>query len=187
LLAAVPGLSRAITCTTRPPREGERDGVDYHFLSSDAFAKLAAAGDFLESADVYGHRYGTLRREVDHRLDRGQDVLLNIDVQGAASVRRAAAADARLARALVTVFLAPPSLEVLAGRLRARGKDSETAIQHRLAAARAEIARWREFDFLVISTTVTEDLRRMQLLYEAEKMRTGRVIPPFSEDGSASA
>jgi len=175
LLAAAPSLSRAVTCTTRPPRQGERDGVHYHFLAEGAFQKKLEAGEFLEHAIVYGHSCGTLKSEVAARMRAGQDVLLNVDVQGAATVRSVAAQDAELGRSLVTVFLAPRSLEALEARLRGRGLDSEAVIQRRLAAAKQELARWREFDYLVISGTMDEDLRRMKLIYEAEKMRPARV------------
>jgi guanylate kinase len=176
LLAAVPGLQRAVTCTTRPPRAGERDGADYHFLDLASFGRQVAEGAFLEHAEVYGHRYGTLKREVLDRLRRAQDVLLNVDIQGAASIRAAAQADAELRGALVTVFLTPASVEVLAERLARRGQDAPEVVARRLAEARAEIAAWRQFDYLVLSTTVAEDLRRVRSILEAEKMRTCRVV-----------
>jgi len=175
LLAAVPSLTRAVTCTTRPPRQGEQDGVHYHFLAEGAFQKKLEAGEFLEDATVYGHSCGTPKAELAAKLRAGQDVLLNVDVQGAATVRTVAAQDPELRQSLVTVFLAPPSAEALAARLRGRGLDSEAVIQRRLAAARQELARWREFDYLVISGTMDEDLRRVKLIYEAEKMRPARV------------
>lgn len=174
LLAATPGLTRAITCTTRQPRPGERDGIDYHFLDPDTFTRRIAAGEFLEHATVYGHRYGTLKAELLEPLRAGQDVLLNVDVQGAASVRAQGMADPRLGPALVTVFLAPPTLEVLAERLRRRGQDEEATIQQRLAAARAEIPHWRYYDYLVLSGTMAEDLHRVQAIYTAEKLRRHR-------------
>jgi guanylate kinase len=175
LLAAAPGLDRAITCTTRPPRAGERDGVDYHFLTAAAFAHSLATAAFLEHASVYGYQYGTPREELDRRLRAGRDVLLNVDVQGAANVRAQAAQADALRQALVTLFLTPPSLEVLAERLQRRGQDAPAVIACRLEAARQEIAQWRQFDYLVISTTVEEDLRRVQGIYAAEKQRTSRL------------
>jgi len=175
LLASVPGLERAITCTTRPPRPGERDGVDYHFLTPAAFERQMAEGAFLEQAQVYGHRYGTLKCEVLERLHQAQDVLLNVDVQGAASIRALAQADAELGAALVTVFLTPASVDVLAERLARRGQDPPDVVARRLAEAREEIAAWREFDYLVVSSTVAEDLRRVRSILEVEKLRTRRV------------
>jgi guanylate kinase len=178
LLAARPGMTRAITCTTRAPREGERDGVDYYFLDAASFLKRVQAGNFLEHATVYGHSYGTLKAEVLGKLRQGKDVLLNVDVQGAATIRSVALADAELRRALFTVFLTPPSLSVLEGRLRKRGTDIAAVIQKRLSVARQEIAQWKHFDYLLISGTIAEDLRQMLAIVEAEKMRTVRVQAP---------
>jgi guanylate kinase len=178
LLAARPGLRRAVTCTTRPPRAGERDGVDYYFLSPAVFAQRVRDGQFLEHASVYGHSYGTLRAEVLERLRQGGDVLLNVDVQGAATLRQRAQADPDLKAALVTVFLTPPSLAVLEERLRNRGTDPPAVVAKRLSVARQEIAQWREFDYLLLSATVAEDLRRMLAIVEAEKLRSARSTPP---------
>lgn len=174
LLETDPQVRRAVTCTTRAPRPGERPGADYHFLAPDDFASRRAAGEFLESARVHGQWYGTLRSEVITKLDQGTDVLLNIDVQGAAGVRAAAETDPRLRQALVTVFLAPASLAELEQRLRGRGTDPEEAIRRRLHVAQGEIDHWREFDYLVLSGTMAEDLRRMRAVLEAERMRTRR-------------
>ncbi|HKS36072.1 MAG TPA: guanylate kinase [Verrucomicrobiae bacterium] len=178
LLATRPGIVRAVTCTTRPPRSGERDGVDYFFLSTDTFQWRVEAGEFLEHATVHGHHYGTLKSEVLDRLRQGKDVLLAIDVQGAAAVRAKTDADGELRQALVTVFLTPSSIRTLEERLRQRGTDSEAVIQKRLGVARQEIAEWKRFDYLLISTTIAEDLRRMQVLLEAEGMRPHRAAPP---------
>jgi guanylate kinase len=178
LLAARPSMTRAITCTTRPPRKGERDGVDYFFLDADSFLKRVQAGNFLEHATVYGNSYGTLKGEVLGKLRQGKDVLLNVDVQGAATIRLRADEDAELKRALVTVFLTPPSLAVLEERLRKRGTDSPAVIQKRLGVARQEIAQWKNFDYLLISSTIEEDLGRMQAIIEAEKMRSARAQAP---------
>ena len=178
LLATNPNIIRAVTCTTRPPRQGEREGVDYYFLDAATFLKRVQAGNFLEHATVYGNSYGTLKSEVVGKLRQVKDVVLNIDVQGAAAIRAKAEEDAELRAALITVFLTPPSLAILEKRLRKRGADSETGIQKRLSVARQEIAQWRNFDYLLISTTIAEDLRRMQAILEAEKMRPCRASPP---------
>jgi guanylate kinase len=178
LLGARPDMTRAVTCTTREPRHGEVDGVDYYFLSAESFLKRLQAGNFLEHAKVYGNSYGTLKSEVLGKLRQGRDVLLNVDVQGAATIRERAQQDAELKRALVTVFLTPSSLQVLEERLRRRGSDSPAAIQNRLRVARQEIAQWRHFDYLVISDTISEDLRRMQAIVEAERLRVARAQAP---------
>src|SRR5436305_9942331 len=125
LLEARPQMMRAVTCTTRPPREGERDGVDYYFLDAGSFLKRVQAGNFLEHATVYGNSYGTLKSEVLGKLRQAKDVLLSIDVQGAATIRERAEEDPELKRALLTIFLAPLSLDVLEKRLMKRGKDSK--------------------------------------------------------------
>jgi len=178
LLAARPQMMRAVTCTTRPPRKGEKDGADYYFLDAAAFLKRVQAGHFLEHATVYGHSYGTLKAEVLDKLRQGRDVLLNVDVQGAATIRVKAQEDAELKRALMSVFLTPPAMEIVEERLRKRGTDSEAVIQKRLGVARQEIAQWRHFDCLRLSSTIPEDVRRMLAILEAEKRRTPRAQAP---------
>jgi guanylate kinase len=178
LLAARPDMTRAITCTTRPPRPGEKDGVDYHFWDAAKFKRHVQAGDFFEHATVFGRSYGTLRSELLDKLRAGRDVLLNVDVQGAATIRDRAPAEPELQRALVTIFLTPPSVAVLAERLNRRNTEAEEEIQKRLALARQEIAQWRHFDYLLISSTIPEDRRRMLAIVEAEKMRTARATAP---------
>lgn len=178
LLGARADVTRAITCTTRDPRAGEKDGVDYYFLDAGSFLKRVQAGNFLEHATVYGNSYGTLKSEVVGKLRQGKNVLLNIDVQGAAAVRASAESDPELKRALVTVFLTPPSLAMLEARLRKRGTDSAAAIQKRLSVARQEIAQWKNFDYLIISDTIKADLRRMLAIVDSEAMRTERAHAP---------
>jgi guanylate kinase len=178
LLAARPQMTRAVTCTTRPARQGEKDGVDYYFLDAASFLKRVQAGNFLEHATVYGNSYGILKSEVLGKLRQGKDVVLSVDVQGAATIREHASGDPELKRALISVFLTPPSLALLEVRLKKRGTDSPAAIQKRLGVARQEIAQWKNFDYLLISTSIQEDLRKMLAIVEAEQMRSGRVQPP---------
>jgi guanylate kinase len=178
LLSARPQMTRAVTCTTRPPRAGERDGVDYYFLDAASFLKRVQAGNFLEHATVFGNSYGVLKAEVLGKLRQGKDVLLNVDVQGAATIRQKAQEETELKRALVSVFLTPPSLAIVEARLRKRGTDSEAVIQKRLGAARQEIAQWKHFDYLLLSSSINEDLRRMLAIVETEKMRSLRVQAP---------
>ncbi len=178
LLATRPQMTRAVTCTTRPPRPGEQDGVDYYFLDAGSFLKRVQAGNFLEHATVYGNSYGILKSEVLGKLRQGKDVVLSVDVQGAATIRQQAAEDPELKRALISVFLTPPSLAVLKERLEKRGTDSAANIKKRLGVARQEIAQWKNFDYLLISTSIQEDLRRMLAIVEAERMRSGRIQPP---------
>src|ERR1043166_1623152 len=178
LLAARPQMTRAVTCTTRPPRHSERDGVDYYVLDAESFLKRVQAGNFLEHATVYGNSYGILKSEVLSKLRQGKDVVLSVDVQGAATIREKAQEDPELKRAFVSVFLTPPSLGVLEERLKKRGTESSAVIQKRLSVARQEIAQWKNFDYLLISTTIQEDLRKMLSIVEAEKMRPARAVPP---------
>jgi len=178
ILVARPELARAITCTTREPRGDEKDGEDYYFLDAGSFLKRVQAGNFLEHATVYGQSYGTLKSEVVSKLRSGKDVLLNVDVQGAATIRKCAEEDPELKRALVTVFLTPQSTSILEERLKRRGTDSPADIKKRLGVARQEVAQWKNFDYLIISRSVADDLRHMQAILEAEKMRTPRSIAP---------
>jgi guanylate kinase len=177
LLRARPNMTRAITCTTRPPRKGERNGVDYHFLQAGDFLKRVQAGNFLEHATVYGNSYGLLKSELLGKLRAGKDVLLNVDVQGAATICKKAETEPELKRALVTIFLTPTTLAEIEARLKRRGADAEAVIQKRLAVARQEIAQWKNFDYLLVSGTKQEDLRRTLAIVEAEKMRVARSQP----------
>jgi guanylate kinase len=186
LLAANPGLTRAVTCTTRAPRDGERDGLDYYFLDVVTFMNRVQDGQFLEYATVYGNRYGTLKSEVLEKLRQGKDVLLTVDIQGAATIREKAQSEPELKRALITVFLSPPSLKALEERLRHRGTETEDVCQKRLALAREEIAQWPKFDFLIVSSTIADDVRRAQAILEAEKLRQHRVASPDLEAGPGS-
>jgi guanylate kinase len=177
LLAARPDMTRAITCTTREPRAGEKEGVDYYFLEAEVFLRRLQAGNFLEHATVYGHSYGLLRSELLGKLRDGRDVLLNVDVQGAATIKARAEEEPELRRALVSVFLTPPSLKILEERLLKRGADATNVMQKRLAVARQEISQWKNFDYLIVSGSKQDDLRHMLAIIEAEKMRTARSQP----------
>ena len=178
LLARHPEMSRAITCTTRAPRPGESDGVDYYFLTPAAFAERVKAGDFLEHATVYGQSYGIPKSQALDGLRRGCDVLLAIDVQGADTVCARASSDPELSRALVTVFLTPATMDELETRLRRRAANSPEDLRQRLEVARQEIAQSKNFHYLIISSTVQEDVRRMEAILDAERMRQTRARPP---------
>ncbi len=164
--AALPNARRAVTCTTRAPRDGEMDGVDYYFLGEEEFLARVEGGEFLENAVVHGNHYGVLKSELRAKLAEGNDVLLNIDIQGAATIRERAATDPVLSQSLVTVFLFPPSLDELERRLRDRGTDSTEIIAGRLAIAKDEMARAGEFDHTLISQTREADVERMLRIIE---------------------
>ena len=144
LLERVPGLALSVSATTRAPREGEEDGVDYHFLTEDQFQERRDAGDFLEFATYSGNHYGTLNSELDRCLDKGRSVVLEIEVQGAQQVR-AARTDS------VQIFIAPPDPAVLRERLRGRGTDSPEAIDKRLKTAENELAQQDDFDHRIVN------------------------------------
>ena len=178
LLRARRNMVRAITCTTRLPRRGEKNGVDYYFLKAEDFLKRVQAGNFLEHATVYGNSYGLLKSELLGKLRDGKDVLLNVDVQGAATIREAALKESELKNALVTIFLTPDSLSEIENRLKRRAEDSPEVIRKRVAAARQEIVQWKNFDYLLISSSKQEDMRLALAIIEAEKMRIGRAPAP---------
>ena len=144
LLERAPGLELAVSATTRPPRPGEVDGVDYHFLTAEEFEARVASGDFVEHAEYSGNRYGTLRSELERRLENAAGVVLEIEVQGARQVR-AAMPEA------VAVFIAPPSRSALRARLVGRGTDSPEQVDARLATADRELEAQPEFAHVVVN------------------------------------
>lgn len=167
LLRIAPTLELSVSYTTRPPRPSERDGHDYHFVARAAFEQMLERGEFLECAEVHGNYYGTSEPWVRDRLAAGADVILEIDWQGAAQVRK------RLAHAIgIFVMPPPPPLATLAERLRARGEDSEQVIAQRLAAARAEMAHAGEYDYVIINDLFDEALSDMRAVIRAARLRT---------------
>jgi len=168
LHAACPDLERVVTATTRAPRDGEKDGRDYFFLTNKEFEERLAQGDFYEHARVHGRLYGVLKEEIDHRLDAGVDLLLNVDVQGAASFRQAAQENPRLAKRLVTVFIEPQSIAQLKERLSGRGENEEE-IERRLQSAQAELPQTVHFDHRIVSTTKEADFAALEAIYRQAK------------------
>lgn len=163
----------SISCTTRPPRPGELDGRDYHFLSRGEFERRLAAGDFLEHAEVHGNLYGSLKSEVLTHLDAGSDVVMDIDVQGAEQVRNCE--DPEIRRALVELFVMPPSGEELHARLAGRGTDSEETIALRMTNALDEMRHWKEYTYVLHSATREEDYAKFLALVTAERLRASRI------------
>lgn len=149
LLARLPALELSVSATTRKPRPGERDGVDYHFMTPEEFERHVAAGDFVEHATYSGNRYGTLRRELERGIRAGVPVVLEIEVQGARQVRRSIPS-------AVAVFIAPPSLEALRARLVGRGTDSSEHIDERLRTAKRELEAQPEFSHVVVNDRLEE-------------------------------
>ena len=165
----------SISCTTRPPRPGEVNGRDYHFLPPDEFCRRVDAGDFLEHACVHGNHYGTLRTEVIGYLANGTDVVMDIDVQGAAQVRTCQ--DPSIRRALVDLFVMPPNEGELQVRLSGRGTDSTEIIALRMHNALEEMRHWTEYRFRLLSGTREEDYSRFKSLLIGERLRVSRLIP----------
>lgn len=164
----------AITATTRAPRGGEVDGKSYYFMTMQDFEAKLAAGGFIESAVVHGNRYGSPRAPAMAALQEGCDVLMNLDVQGAAAVRdfvKSAPAGDPLKRTLVDIFVVPPSTEVLRNRLVARGTDSLEVIEKRMRQAREEIAHWKEYKYMVVNDDLAEAYDHMRAIILAERHR----------------
>lgn len=157
----VPELELTVSATTRAPRPGERDGIEYHFMSPDEFEAHARAGDFLEHASYSGHRYGTLRDEVDRRLGSGTPVVLEIELQGARQVRQAMPDS-------VAVFIAPPSTEALRSRLVGRGTDSPEQVQARLEMAERELGAAGEFRHVVVNDRLEEATDKLVQIVDEE-------------------
>ena len=167
LLARVPDLVYSVSHTTRGPRPGERDGVDYHFVSTADFDGMVGAEQFVEHVIYLGDQYGTSKREMAQLATKGLDIVLNIDAPGACTLRR----DGVPGIALVFVFFAPPSLDQLGERLRTRGSESEEAIAERLRVASREIEALPIFDYLVINDTIENAVRELSAIVEAERLR----------------
>ncbi len=171
---AMPELEFSVSCTTRPPRTGEVDHVHYHFLSDEAFTRHLDAGDFLEHAGIFARRYGTLKSEVLHRVSRGIDVLLDIDVQGAMQIKKVCEADPAFRAITEFVFIGPPSVDVLEKRLRGRATDSEEQIRLRLAGARRELSFWKEYGYLVINDDLDRAAGDLTALFRSFKLKSSR-------------
>lgn len=166
LIARVAGLEMSCSYTSRPPRPGERDGVDYHFVSREHFEQMREAADFLESAEVFGALYGTSAVETQKRLDEGLDLVLEIDVQGAGQVQA-------LDGTAVRVFVLPPSPAVLEARLRSRSTSdlTEAQLRQRLGVARREVEMMGDYDYVLINDTVENCVNQLQCIVVAERAR----------------
>jgi guanylate kinase len=172
-----PDFVYSVSCTTRPPRRGEVDGEDYFFLTEEQFEERAAHGDFLEHARVHGHLYGTPKSTVVGHLQRGVDVLLDIDTLGAAEVR--ANPDPFIQGAIADVFIMPPGLDELGRRLRKRGTEGEEQIATRLRNAAAEMSKWREYRYTIISGSMEEDIEKFRGVMRAERYLSRRLELDF--------
>ncbi|WP_019962067.1 guanylate kinase [Woodsholea maritima] len=173
LLSQNPDLVLSVSATTRKPRPGEVDGVDYHFLSEDEFKAKIEAGDFYEWAKVFDHYYGTLQDTVEDALNDGRDLVFDIDWQGARSLAAAAPDD------VVRVFILPPSMAMLRQRLDKRAQDSDEVITGRMARAREEISHWHEYDYVIINDDFARALEKLDLVLHSERFK--RIRHPWVE------
>ena len=169
ILREVSGLERVITSTTRAPRSGEVDTVDYYFFDYDTFQAKIDTGAFYEYAHVHNKLYGTLKSEVQGKLAEGIDLILNIDVQGAAQMRETAQNDPLLKGKVVTIFIMPPTIEVLAARLRGRATEAEDEIQRRMAVALEEMQHRKHYDHTILSGTREEDFAALMGIYKSNR------------------
>jgi guanylate kinase len=173
-LRQTPDFVYSVSCTTRTPRLGEIAGEDYQFITDADFVARIERDEFLEHAEVHGHRYGTLREPIVTNLERGVDVLIDVDIQGAARIRNYE--DAFIRRALADVFIMPPDLDELRRRLTKRGTESEEQIELRLANAAREMEFWRDYRYTIISRSVEEDLLKFRQIMGAERYLSQRMV-----------
>ena len=166
LVKEIPNLKRVITCTTRKPRPGEKNGVDYYFLSKEEFEKRIKENDFLEYAIVHGNYYGTPKKEVEEELQKGFDLLLVIDVQGMRQI-------VSNKKDVVTIFILPPSFDELVRRMKERG-DSEEEIEKRLKTAKKEIPAWKEYNYVVINDNLEKAKENIKYIILSNRLKTER-------------
>lgn len=167
VLKTVPNVGYSVSFTTRPARQGEVDGSDYHFVSEEIFREMIERGEFLEWAHVHTHLYGTGRAQVEKEIQAGRDIILEIDVQGAASVKA-------LVPQAVGVFILPPSFEILRERLEARGSEAGTELLVRLSNACGEVERYREFDYVIVNDEMERAAAQLASIVYAERARRER-------------
>ena len=169
LLANDPQIGMSVSATTRPPRVGEIDGQDYHFVSQDQFDHMVTMGQFLEWATVFGNRYGTPCGPVETALSEGRDILFDIDWQGTQQLRQSQAGGD-----LVSIFLLPPSLEELEQRLKTRAADSDEVITQRMSRAADEISHWAEYDYILVNDDPGQCLHEIRSILTTERLRRER-------------
>ena len=170
LLGKDPNITMSVSVTTRPPRPGEVDGKDYHFISKDAFVRRRDAGDLLEYAEVFGNFYGTPKKPVEEALARGRDVLFDIDWQGTQQLAQAMEDD------LVRLFILPPSAEELRERLIRRAQDSASTVAKRMAKAADEISHWPEYDYVIVNDSIEAASTQIDAILTAERLRRRRQL-----------
>lgn len=170
LIAADPGIAMSVSVTTRKPRPGERDGVDYFFVDAAKFESMKNAGELLEWARVFDNAYGTPRAAVTAAIDAGKDVLFDIDWQGAQQLSEKMKGD------VVRVFVLPPSGQILEQRLKTRAQDPAEVVARRMSAASAEISHWAEYDYVIVNTDLEESVRAATAILIAERLKRERLL-----------
>lgn len=170
LLDGDPDIGMSVSVTTRPPRPGERDGVDYYFIDGPRFEEMVARDELLEHAEVFGNRYGTPRAKVEALLADGKDVLFDIDWQGTQQVSQKAATD------LVSIFILPPSVGELEARLRARAQDPEEVVRGRMAKAADEMSHWAEYDYIIVNRDIDRSVTEARSILAAERLKRERQV-----------
>ncbi|MBO7148134.1 MAG: guanylate kinase [Lentisphaeria bacterium] len=176
------GLEFSVSCTTRAPRGEEKDGIDYHFLSREEFEKHIRNNDFIEYAEVHGNYYGTLKSEVFDRVEKGIDVVLDIDVQGALQIKKKFGSDPEWLRSLESIFIAPPSYTELEKRLRGRGTDAEASILKRLANSKQEMTCWNEYKYIIVNDDLATAQKALSGIISTLRLRSARFKEaPFHE------
>lgn len=168
LLEKDKNLVLSVSATTRPKRPNEQDNVDYYFVSKEKFLDMAMKGEFLEYAEVFGNYYGTPKSVVTASLDKGDDVLFDIDWQGTRQLAEIARKD------LVSVFILPPSMKELESRLRKRGQDSEEVLGDRMKKANHEISHWDEYDYVMVNNDLEESIEKVLSILKAERQKRSR-------------
>ena len=170
LLESDGDITLSVSVTTRGPRNGEADGIDYHFIDEARFERMRAVGELLEWARVFDNHYGTPRAPVETAIAAGRDVLFDIDWQGAQQLEE------KLPKDLVRVFILPPSAATLEARLRSRGQDSDEVVRRRMAAASAEISHWAEYDYVIVNADLEASLARLRAILAAERVKRERLL-----------
>jgi len=178
LLAREPEMTMSVSATTRPPRPGEVDGKDYHFISVEKYKELEAEGGFLENAKVFDNYYGTPAKPVEDALGAGRDILFDIDWQGTQQV------EAKMRHDLVRIFILPPSSAELERRLRGRAQDPEEVILKRMSKASDEMSHWSEYDYIVVNRDVEKSVAQVQAILHAERLKRERQVglPEFVKE-----
>ncbi len=170
LLKENAGMAMSVSATTRAPRSGEEDGVDYYFVTKDTFGDMIEDEEFLEHAKVFDNYYGTPREPVERALDGGKDVVFDIDWQGAQQLTQTATSD------LVKIFILPPSKRELESRLHSRAQDSEAVIARRMAKSEAEISHWPEYDYVIVNENLETAMQELRVILASERMKRHRQL-----------